>query len=251
VESGDIVKGYDLGGGEYVILTDEELESAEPEKSRNIEITDFVDLDEIDPVYYRTTYYLAPQGEAATKAYALLRQAMREANKVGIATWVHRNKEYLVAIRPEDDVVALETMFFADEVRRASEELPALPGPVKLTERELSTAQLLIDSMAAGWEPGRYHDTHRQKVEAIIDQKRQGQEIVTEAPAPRSTKVVDLMEALQASVAARRSPDGATGGAKTAPKKTTTKRAPAKAAAKKAPAKKAPAKTSTPKRRAS
>ena len=117
VPADQIVKGFDLGGGEYVLLTDDELESAEPEKSHLIEITDFVDLDQIDPVFYRSTYYLAPEGEAANKAYALLRQVMREANKVAIGTVVMRNKEYPVAIRPDDEVLKLETMYFADEIR--------------------------------------------------------------------------------------------------------------------------------------
>ena len=112
-----IVKGYDLGGGEYVILTEEELESAEPKKSRQIEISDFVGLVDIDPVFFRSSYYLAPEGEGAEKAYALLRRAMSEAGRVAIATLVMRNKEYLVAIRPEDDALALHTMYFSDEVR--------------------------------------------------------------------------------------------------------------------------------------
>ena len=184
VEQANIVRGYDLGGGEYVILSDEELEAASPEKSRNVEIVDFVDLDEIDPVFYRTTYYLAPQGEAAIKAYALLRKAMREANKVGIATWVHRNKEYLVAIRPEEGTIALETMYFADEVRSVTDEMPELPGEGDLTAREVDMAKMLIGSMEAAWEPDRYHDTHRRQVEALIDQKRQGKAIVTDLPAP-------------------------------------------------------------------
>jgi len=203
VDSADIVKGYDLGGGEYVVVTDEELEAAAPEKSRNIEITDFVDLAEIDPVYYRATYYLAPQGEAAEKAYSLLRKAMREANKVGIATWVHRNKEYLVAIRPEDEVIALETMFFADEVRSATDELPALPPDPKLTAKELKTAELLIGSMASEWEPDRYEDTHRNRVRELIERKSAGETITVESVPTRATKVVDLMAALQASVDAR------------------------------------------------
>ena len=112
-----IVRGFDLGGGEYVILTDEELESAEPKKSRQIEISDFVGLVDIDPVYFRSSYYLAPEGAGADKAYALLRQAMAEAGRIGIATLVMRNKEYLVAIRPDDDALALHTMYFSDEVR--------------------------------------------------------------------------------------------------------------------------------------
>src|SRR5271166_1905462 len=213
VEASDIVKGFDLGGGDYVILTDEELESAAPEKSRNIEIVDFVDLGEIDPVSYRTTYYLAPQGEAAAKAYTLLRKAMRQENKVGIATWVHRNKEYLVAVRPDQEVIALETMFFADEVRSAADEMPALPLDKALTSREVDMAKMLIESMTTAWDPEKYHDTHRRQVEAIIDQKRQGKEIVTESPVPQSTKVVDLMEALQASVKARGSGTAGSGSA--------------------------------------
>ncbi|MGP8059856.1 MAG: Ku protein [Acidimicrobiales bacterium] len=247
VEAANIVKGFDLGGGDYVLLSDEELESAAPDKSRNIEITDFVDLGDIDPVFYRTTYYLAPQGEAAAKAYALLRKAMREANKVGIATWVHRNKEYLVAVRPDAEVMALETMFFADEVRSAADEMPALPSDKALTAREVDMAKMLIESMTAPWDPEQYHDTHRRQVEAIIDQKRQGKQIVTESPVPQSTKVVDLMEALQASVRARgagRAEPAPASGRSRAPGRTGAgaKKAPAaRKPSKKAPAKKAPA----------
>jgi len=126
----------DLGGSEYVILSDEELSSAEPKRSKYIEITDFVSLDQIDPVYFNTTYYLAPEGEAAVKAYALLRQAMQESGKVAIATFVMRNKEYLVAIRPEADVLALETMYFSDEVRSPSSELPNLPRGQEASDQE-------------------------------------------------------------------------------------------------------------------
>ena len=142
VRSDKIVKGVDLGGGEYVILTDDELAAAEPERSRYIDITDFVELDEIDPVYFRTTYYLAPEGESAGKAYALLHQAMRQSGKVAIATFVMRNKEYLVAIRPEGEVIALETMYFADEVRSPTVELPDLPKADDPTDREIKMAQL-------------------------------------------------------------------------------------------------------------
>ena len=153
VRSDKIVKGVDLGGGEYVILTDDELAAAEPERSRYIEITDFVELDEIDPVYFRTTYYLAPEGESAGKAYALLHQAMRESGKVAIATFVMRNKEYLVAIRPEGEVIALETMYFADEVRSPTWNYPDCPKIEDPTDREIKMAQLLIDSMEGSWDP--------------------------------------------------------------------------------------------------
>jgi len=201
VPPGKIVKGYDLGGGEYVILTEAELDAAEPEKSKLIEITDFVDLDQIDPIYYRSTYYLAPEGEAADKAYALLRQVMRKANKVAIGTVVMRNKEYPVAIRPDDDVLKLETMYFADEIRSPVKELPDLPGADEVTDREVQMAGLLLESMAGDWNPEKYQDTHRLQLEAIIEAKRQGNEIVTGVDAePAPTKVVDLMEVLSASI---------------------------------------------------
>ena len=201
VPAGKIVKGFDLGGGEYVLLSDDELASAEAEKSKLIEITDFVDLDQIDPVFYRSTYYLAPEGEAADKAYALLRQVMRDANKVAIGTLVMRNKEYPVAIRPDDEVLKLETMFFADEIRSPTKDFPELPGADEVTDRELEMAKLLLQSMESDWDPEKYQDTHRRQVEAIIEAKRQGDEIVTGTQAqPASTRVVDLMEVLSASV---------------------------------------------------
>jgi DNA end-binding protein Ku len=228
VESGDVVKGFDLGGGEYVMLTDDELAAAEPERSRQIEITDFVDLDDIDPVY-----------KGSDKPYALLRKAMRESRKVGIATMVMRNKEYLVAVRPEGDVLALETMFFADEVRSPSQELPRIPDDADLTEREVSMAHVLIGTMESDWEPERFHDTHRQKVEALIEEKSQGKTIATPKVAPLP-KVVDLMEALQASIRATQSEDKKPA-AKASRPKVAAKKAPAKRAAtsKKAPAGKA------------
>ncbi len=261
VPAGRIVKGYDLGGGEYVLLSDEELESAEPEKSKLIEITDFVDLDQIDPVFYRSTYYLAPEGEAANKAYALLRQVMRNANKVAIGTVVMRNKEYPVTIRPDDDVLKLETMYFSDEIRSPSTEVGNLPDSAELTDREVSMAQLLLDSMASEWDPEKYHDTHRQKVEALIEAKRQGDEIVTGSEeGPAATKVVDLMEVLSASIDSVQSqrtgnpaPAGkktARGAAKTTPIKKAAKKAmPAKPAARSSKA--APKAKPAPRRKAS
>lgn len=242
VQQSNIVKGFDLGGGEYVLVTEEELASAEAERSNSIEITDFVDLDAIDPIYYRTTYYLAPEGKASDKPYALLRRAMRESNKVGIATLVMRNKEYLVAVRPEGEMLALETMFFSDEVRPASQEFPSVPSDADLTERELSMANLLIESMETEWDPERFHDTHREKIEALIEEKRLGKTIVTDPDAAPRTNVVDLMDALAASVkAAGRPKRSAPVGTKKAPakkapvKKVATKKAPA--ASKAVPAK--------------
>ena len=211
VESGKIVKGFDLGGGEYVILTDDELAAAEPQRSRLIEITDFVDLDAIDPVFYRSTYYLAPEGEAAGKAYALLRQVMRDSNKVAIGTLVMRNKEYPVAIRPDDEVLKLETMYFSDEIRSPTKELPELPAASEVSDREVSMAKLLLESMESEWDPSRYHDTHRQKVEDLVEAKRQGNEIVVGAVDEPTTKVADLMEVLSASLASVKSGGEQTG----------------------------------------
>jgi DNA end-binding protein Ku len=239
VPSDRIARGFDLGGGEYVILTDEELESAEPKKSRQIEISDFVGLVDIDPVFFRSSYYLAPEGEGADKAYALLRRAMDDAGRIGIATLVMRNKEYLVAIRPDGEALALHTMYFSDEVRQPGREIPELPSEDDVTDRELSMAQLLIESMESDWDPERFHDTHRQKVEALIEEKRSGHEIVIESGPEQPAKVIDLMEALNASIAAAGGGASKTAKKKPAAKKTATGRA---APAKKTPAKKAPAK---------
>jgi DNA end-binding protein Ku len=225
-----IVRGFDLGGGEYVVLSEEELETAEPKKSRQVEISDFVEQADIDPVFFRSSYYLAPEGAGADKAYALLRKAMADAGKVAIATLVMRNKEYLVAIRPEDDSLALHTMYFADEVRAPGRDLE-LPDTGDVSDRELSMAQLLIESMESDWDPERYHDTHREKVEALVEEKRSGHEIVIQAGPEPAAKVVDLMEALNASIAA-----AAGGDAKSTKRSATAKRAPARRAV---PAKKA------------
>jgi DNA end-binding protein Ku len=248
VPQDQIVRGFDLGGGEYVILSEEELESAEPKKTRQIEISDFVGLADIDPVFFRSSYYLAPEGAGADKAYALLRQAMAEAGRVAIATLVMRNKEYLVAIRPDDDALALHTMYFSDEVRAPGRDLE-LPETGDVTKRELSMAQLLIESMESDWDPERFHDTHRAKVEALIEEKRSGHEIVLQEGPEPAAKVVDLMEALNASIAAAAKPGSDAKSTKRAP---AAKRAPAKraAAAKKtAKATKEPARAKTTARR--
>jgi DNA end-binding protein Ku len=222
VEYSQIVKGYDLGGGEYVIVTPDELEAIEPGRSRTIDISDFVDLEDIDPIYYKSTYYLAPNAKDGNRAYGLLLEAMRDAGKVGIATFVLRGKQHLVAVRPEDDVLVLETMFFADEIRDPTVELGNLPTETTFQPREIETAKLLIDSMSAKWDPERYEDSYRQKVEEMIDRKRQGQVVAVARAPEQAPNVVDLMQALRASVEAAKSsrmnagsegvvPDAATG----------------------------------------
>jgi DNA end-binding protein Ku len=239
VPSERIVKAMDMGGGEYVIVSDEELADAEPEKSRTIDIEGFVDLAEIDPIYFRATYYLAPQNDGAAKAYQLLRDAMESAEKIGVASFVLRNKEYLVAIRPEADVLALETLYFADEIRDPVAELPHISDGAKVTTKERAMAQSLIESLAEKWNPAEYHDSYREHVEALLKEKQAGHETVTRAEPDRGGgKVIDLLEALQASVkkqggaTSRRPPSGEkTASAKKAPaatKATAKKATPAK-----------------------
>jgi len=247
VDNAKIVKGFNLGDGSYVLLTDEELAAADPERSRNIAIVDFVEAAEIDPLLYRNGYYLAPQGEGARQAYALLREAMLRESKVAVAELVMRNKEYLVTVRPheKDNVLVMHTLYYSDEVRTPEEELPNLPGEETFTDRELAIASQLIDAMTSPWDPEQYHDTHRQRVEELVASKHEGREIVLEAPAP-APKVVDLMAALEASVKAA---SGAT--APKAPAKAAKKAAPAKAAKKAAPAKTAEAPRRAARRKAS
>jgi DNA end-binding protein Ku len=200
LQADDIVNGYPVGDSEYIVVTRDELKEAAPGKSDTIEISDFVDLDEIDPVYFRQTYFLGPRGKGADRAYALLRQAMRETNKVGIATLVLRDKEHLVAVRPGEKVLLLETMYFADEIRDPSGELDQLPAELDADARELTVAKQLINSLVADWQPENYRNTYRERIAALIEQKREGHAIVFESDRPKSN-VVDLMAALEASVA--------------------------------------------------
>jgi DNA end-binding protein Ku len=212
VDYADIVKGYDLGGGEYVVVTQDELEAAAPEHTRTVDIVGFVDQSEIDPIYYRSAYYLAPDGAAAPRAYALLREVMNEANKVAVALFVLRNKEHLVTVRARSDVLVLETMYFADEIRDTSE-LSTVPSEVEFTDRERETARLLLDSMTKEWEPEDYQDTYRERVAEIVERKRRGETIVAERP-PEPAPVIDLVQALQASIdRAERRDSGGDGGA--------------------------------------
>jgi DNA end-binding protein Ku len=209
VSAEEIVNGYDPGDGEYVIVTKEELKDAAPGKSELIEISDFVDLASIDPIYFRASYYLAPKGKGADRAYSLLRQAMQETNKIGIATLVLRDKEHLVAIRPGEDALILETMFFPAEIRSASEELDSLPEQVTFEGRELAVAKTLVESLTVDWEPERYHNTYRARIEELLESKRLGNAVVAKTDAKPKTNVVDLMSALEASVARTKGVDAA------------------------------------------
>ncbi len=196
-----IVKGYEIGPDRYVTITPEELESLEPQKTRTIDIEDFVDLEDIDPMFYDHPYYLAPDTGAA-KAYRLLVDAMEDSAKVAIARVVLRSKEHLVAIRPRSGVLALETMLFSDEVipPDSLDEL-AGDGEVATSDRELKMAKQLIDSLTSEFEPEKYRDEYRERVLELIERKAQGETVVIEAPAEEPAKVPDLMAALEASIA--------------------------------------------------
>jgi DNA end-binding protein Ku len=201
VQYEDVVKGYEVDKGEYVIVTPEELEATKPEATHTIEIRDFVSLEEIDPIYFEKSYYVGPQdGTGAERPYALLLRAMRERGKVGIGSFVMREKEHLAAIRPMDGALVLETMFFPDEVR-GIDEVENLPKDLDVDAKQLRMAQELIDSLSSTWEPERYRDTYRERVLELIERKAEGEAIVTEEPA-KPAKVRDLMEALRASVEA-------------------------------------------------
>jgi DNA end-binding protein Ku len=205
----NIVKGYELTRDRYVLLTPEELETLDPEKTRSIDIEDFVDESEIDPIFYDHPYYLVPD-KGAAKAYGLLLNAMADADKVAIARVVIRSKEQLVAIRPhrDGDLLVMETMVFADEVV-GPEELDGLPDSKELSvsERELKMARQLIESLTDEFDPGKYKDSYREKVLELIERKAEGQEIAVQPEAPEPAKVPDLMAALEASLAAVRGDD--------------------------------------------
>jgi DNA end-binding protein Ku len=198
-----VVKGYEVSRGRYVALTSEELAAADPKGARTVDIQDFVEIAAIDPIYFDATYYLAPD-RGAGKAYGLLLEAMRATGKVGIARVVLRTKQALCCVRPIGDVLALSTMNYADEIVSPEElERPAGAAP---GQRELEMAQRLVESLTTRFEPERYHDEHREKVLALIERKAAGETI--EAPtAEAPATVVNLADALAASLAAARRHD--------------------------------------------
>lgn len=224
----DLVKGYELSPDRYVLVEPAELEALDPAKTKTIDIEDFVDLADIDPIFYDNHYYLAP-GPGGAKPYRLLVEAMEETGRVGVARVVIRQKESLVALRPKDDVLAMATLLFADEVVDPStiDELAAA-AEVETTKRELDIAKQLVESLAGEWEPGKYQDVYRSQVLDLIERKAAGEEIAVQPQAePEAAPVPDLMSALKASLDAVRDKGGDA--------KPKAKRAPAK---KKAPAKK-------------
>jgi DNA end-binding protein Ku len=236
-----IVKGYEISSGNYVTLDENELAALDPEAVRTVDISEFVDLADIDPLFYENAYYLAPES-TAVKPYALLVQAMEKAGKVAIARFVMRTKQYLAAVRAKDGILVLSTMVYADEINEPKE-LPDVDeaDSIEIEPKELEMAIQLIESLSDEFEPEKYQDTYREAVLDLIEKKAAGEQIVVTSTAPEPAKVVDLMAALEQSVkdakaSRKRHPtaheeDGS--GAR---------KAPAKAAKKKAKAAKKPAK---------
>lgn len=241
-----IVKGYEIRKGNYVIVDADELKSFAPTATHTIEIEDFVDLADIDPVYFEQPYYVIPDKNAA-KPYRLLVEAMTGLQKVAVGRIVIRSKEHLVAIRPVDGVLCVETMRYADEVVDI-DSLEGVPGDdVTVNERELQMARQLVEALSGSFEPGKYHDEYREQLLDLIERKAAGEDIVAEPAAEAPAKVLDLMAALEASLAKTGSGDAPGAGTARATEK---KRAPVeKAAAKKATAAKKPAKKATGSRR--
>jgi DNA end-binding protein Ku len=232
VDDDDIELGFELSPGNYVTFERDELEELRPASTRAVDVTDFIALEEIDPIYYERTYWLAPDGDAGKRAYQLLLAAMEEQGRVGIGTVVMRNKQYLTAIRPLDGVLAMSTMRFADEVVPRSD-VDALPNRrAKPDERELRMATQLVEGLASEWNPKAYRDTYTEEVRERIKAKDEGKEIVTGEEPEREAKVLDLMAALEASLEGSKGKKSGTarksGTAKKAGTKRTARRSPAK-----------------------
>ena len=198
----DIVKGYEITPEHYVLISNEELEALDPKATRTIDIEEFVDVAEIDPIYYDHSYYLAPAAGGA-KAYRLLVDAMRESGKVGIGRVVLRSKQQLCALRPTGEALTLSTMLFGDEVLSPDrlDELESV-NEAEASERELTMAQQLIDSLSSDFEPEKYHDEYRERVLDLIERKAAGEEIAIQPQAEEPAAAPDLMAALEASLAA-------------------------------------------------
>jgi DNA end-binding protein Ku len=204
----EIVKGYEITPDHYVLVTPEELDALDPKATKTIDIEEFVDLSEIDPIYYDHSYYLAPTAGGA-KPYRLLLDAMRESGKVGIGKVVLRTKQQLCALRPTGDVLTLSTMLFGDEVLAPDrlDELDAV-GDAEATDRELKMAEQLIDSLSSEFDPSRYKDEYREQVLNLVERKASGEEIAVQPEAEEPVAAPDLMAALEASLAAVKSDGG-------------------------------------------
>ncbi|MBM9468372.1 non-homologous end joining protein Ku [Nakamurella leprariae] len=219
VDYADIVRGTEVGeDGELVLLDQDELDSVAPGRSRSLDIETFVDLEDIDPIHYQKTYYLGPATPESAKVYGLLRDAMARTDRAAIGSFVMRGKEYLATVRADGDLLLLHTMFFADEIRDAGQELPELPKSGKAGSKELKMAQQLIESMTGRWDPEDYRDTYTDRVAKLVRDKAKGRTAKAAKAAPEPTEVVDLLEAL------RRSVQGSKGGSSKSSSRSTSAR---------------------------
>jgi DNA end-binding protein Ku len=209
----DIVKGYEVGAGRYVLVDPDEIDALAPEASRTIDIHDFVARDEIDPLYYDRPYYLAPATASAGKPYRLLLEAMQHADKVAIASFVMRTKEHLVALRAQDGVMVANTMNFVDEVQPADRIDGLELAEVDVNPRELEMAQRLIDSLVTRFDATAYEDRHHQRVISFLESKAEGRQVAAPEAAADTGEVIDLMAALERSLAAGQEAERASAGA--------------------------------------
>ncbi|WP_066047940.1 non-homologous end joining protein Ku [Robertmurraya korlensis] len=199
VKQEEIVRAYEYTKGKFVILEDEDFEKLKKEnEEKAVEIIDFVKMEEIDPVYYDRSYYMSPS-DGGGKAYSLLRKALLESEKVGIAKIIIRSKEQMAVIRVYENALVMETIHFPDEVRSAAD-VPNVPAEDKVTEKELDTAIMLIDQLTTTFDPGKYTDDYRTALMELIESKRSGKEIVAPVEKEQKSNVTDLMAALQASI---------------------------------------------------
>lgn len=214
IERSEIVKGYEYRKNEYVVIEPEELEKIAPPTATVMEILQFVRITEIDPIFLETSYYVAPE-EAVSRPYSLLLEAMRETQYDALAKVTMHNREHIVILRPAEHGIVLHTMYFTDELHKANE--IKITGPTKFQKKEVDLAKRLIETLAAPFEPEKFRDEYKENVEKLIDKKRTGKKI-TPIKQPQKPKVIDLMQALQQSLASNAKPRGKS------PKKTTHRR---------------------------
>jgi DNA end-binding protein Ku len=242
----EIAKGYQLPSGETVVLTDDDFKDLPLPTARIVDVLEFVPADQIDPIYYNKAYYLEPE-KGAAKPYILLREALEDSDQVALVKVAIRNREQLATLRVREGVIVLNTMIWPDEVREA--DFGFLDEDIELRPQERQMARSLVESMSGEFDPAQFTDNYREALQAVIEAKVEGREIVeAEEPQPSAGNVVDLMSALRASVEAAKQGRGAAAPAAAATKPATKKAPAKKAAAKKAPAKKAPAKKAAAKK---
>jgi DNA end-binding protein Ku len=223
IDHKDIVKGYEVTKGKFVVLEEDELnEIKEVNAEKTVEILDFIKIDEIDPIFYDRSYFVSPN-DGGKKAYTLLRKALVTSGKVGIAKITMRSKEQLSVVRVYENTLVMETIHYPDEVR-TSKDVPNVPENDEISEKELETATMLIEQLTSEFQPENYHDEYRERLSQLIESKQTGEKIVTAKEKAPKENVTDLMAALQASIDSTNTEKKKTAKKKPAKKKTTTKK---------------------------